>query len=155
MFKKYGVLSFLLAIVIGFSSCSKNVQETAPIDASILNEAQIVLMSDLLAKDNLEIQDGLDIPDDATVYLFDSEVFVDTDDSKADVLKRKDGPEPDLSCNPQCSTAIANAVAQLQPLANLYCQNYIVCLYCCNNNYMMYVTIMVSPTTLCTPAEDM
>lgn len=159
LFKKYGVLSFLLALVIGFSSCTKTVQETTPIDASILNEAQIVQMSDLLSENDVEIQDGLEIPDDATVYLFDSEVFADSKNSTTDVLKRKNGPEPDLSCGPACSTAVANAVAQLQPLADANCENYVVCLYCCNTystpHYMMYLTIMVSPSTLCIPAEDM
>ena len=152
------VCLFIFMCAVAFTACDKNTEHVAPVDAAILDQAQIITLSDLQKLGDIEIIGDVVVPEDAQIYLFNSELFSNAVDAKnpTDLKTREiagpvgpDGPEPD--CNaPDCDVAIPAAVAALQPLANQYCETMYTCVACCQDGMgMLYAMIAVPPTVYC------
>ena len=152
--KRFFSLFMMFAIVIGFTACNKTAEDINPIDASNLENAQIMTMSELQKMGDVEIQDGITIPENADIYFIDAEIDNSSKDKSQVELKYDELPGIGIpSCNyPSCSDAMASIVAQYQSLANANCQTYYFCVPCCSGNSMLYVTFAVAPTVIC-PVE--
>lgn len=144
----------MFGLVIGFTACTKTVEDIAPIDASNLENVEIVKMSDLQKMGDVEISEGLTIPNGVDIYFVDVEPINNSLDKNQVDLKFEEIPGIGIPpCNyPSCSDAMASIVAQYQSLANANCQTYYFCVPCCSGNSMLYVTFAVAPTVIC-PVE--